>query len=97
MSPHEFFTILGALSAIATVLYVWLMVQVWPTIETWGQRLRRLCLLYAAGQFTFAASQLATDPTAQIHFRSLTAGIFAVLLIVTALVSLADLRRKPSA
>lgn len=88
-----FYHVKGFMALTATVLLVVHMQRTWPTIRTWGQRLRYLSLLAFAGLITYASVEQVQEGVL-VDYRNLGGFAAAILLIVAAVVSLREDRRK---
>lgn len=77
----------GAVALIGTLLLLVHMNRTWPTVKTWGRRLRYLTLLYGSCLVTYAsAEQMAVE--AMVDNRALFGAGYAVLLLLAATLSL---------
>lgn len=88
-----FYHVKGFLALTATLLLIFHMARIWPAIRTPGQRLRYISLLAFAALITFASAEQVAERV-PVDYRNLGGMAAAVLLIVAALVSIREDRRK---
>lgn len=89
----EFYHVKGFVALAATLLLIHHMQRAWPSIRTWGQRLRYLSLLAFASLITFASVEQVAGEV-PVDYRNLGGMAVAVLLVVAAVVSIHEDRRK---
>lgn len=89
---EEFYILKGLVALVAVVLFLIHMQAVWGDRMTWGRRLRYLALLYFAILLTSSTVEQIHE-TAPVNYRNLGGLVGALLLILTALVSMREQRR----
>lgn len=86
---HEFFTIKGILSLVATLSILGHMTATWSRVETWGRRLRYFALLYVSALMTFASVEQVSEAEF-VDYRHLGAMLGAVIILVAMGVSMRE-------
>lgn len=88
-----FYHVKGFVALTATLLLIFHMSRTWPSIRTWGQRLRYLSLLAFGALITFASVEQVSEEV-PVDYRNLGGFGVALLLVVAASVSIREDRRK---
>ena len=92
LSPHQFYVVKGVVGLLGSILYLVHMNVVWPTLVTWGRRLRYLGLLAGSMLLTYASAEQITEQV-PVDSRNRLGMLYGLLLLATAAVSLYEDRR----